>query len=411
MTPKSSVALSILCLAAALCPISVRAADLSVDTLDLVTHGGLNETTGHFEMSTRLFFDLSMRGGDKFAGLLRLEFQNSNVEKAISLGGNQAPSAPVAYDQNQLQQVIDKLNNLTSPTIRTAAVTAREAFDLPLDLTYFVGFLDTFGSGDDFGPLFGAPPFGTKLRGPMVYPNGVGGDPNLYYDGIAAANGTGFRLGTTPKLSDSMVAYLYMYQDSDIGSGYWSADGRILLNGDHLKFEIFTGASTFGGAKLGVYRGGFLFYAAPGEVGEFFAQVGVPHWDPTTSFSVDSLFFLFEPRVNFGAGNLALTVFYHPSWYRERDNSNPLSGEKGALDTAVNLGFGRLDQTGVLGGLEGLLEFRPLTTTPLTVLVSPYYSAISGGVEWDFKLGLKLFPLPSQWYGVLEPFIGLKTSF
>jgi hypothetical protein len=400
--PKRSIAVPIFCLAAILCPGSIRAADLSVDTLDLVTHGGLNPASGLFEVNTRLFFDLSMRGGDKFAGLLRLEFQNSSVENAISRAGNPATDLPSA---------LDKLNNLTSPTIRTAAVTARQAFDLPVDVSYFVGYLDTFASGDDFGPLFGAAPFGTNLRGPMVYPNGVGGNSSIYYDGIAAANGTGFRLGTSPKFSDTLAAYVYMYQDSDIGAGYWSGDSRILLNGEHIKFEAFAGASTYPGAKLGVYRGGFLFFAAPGDVGEFFAQVGIPHWDPLQSLSVDSLFFLFEPRINFGAGALALTVFYHPSWYRERNNSLPTLGEKGALDTAVNLRFGRLERNGVQGGIEGLLEFRPLTATPLTTEISPYYSAISGGIEWDFKLGLKVFPLPSQWYGVLEPFIGLKTSF
>ena len=43
--------------------------------------------------------------------------------------------------------------------------------------------------------------------------------------------------------------------------------------------------------------------------------------------------------------------------------------------------------------------------------VSPYYALVSGGVRWDFKLDLRLFPFPDEWYGMFKPFIGLKTSY
>jgi hypothetical protein len=272
--------------------------------------------------------------------------------------------------------------------------------------------MDTFCSGDDFVELFGAAPFATDLRGPMVYPDGVGGNPNLWFDGIYAANGTGFRFATTPKLSTSSVGYLYIYQDSNIGPGTWSGDLRYLVNSPSAKAEIFAGATT--GSAYGIYRGGLLFYATSGDVGEFFAQTGVSYWDPTTGFSLDNLYFLFEPRINFGSGQAAITVFYHPSWYLQKDYR--ALGEKDAMDAAFNLRFGHISQSGAEGGIQTLLAFRPLTldaavTPPLAIDTAPYYSLIAGGVRWDFKLDLRLYPFPSKWYGMFRPFIGLKTSY
>jgi len=368
------------------------AADVVVESLQLVTHGDYDSSSDLFTASTQLYYQLDIKGGDKFAGLLRLQFLNGAIEGSLPTSTSTATAA-------------------LSPQFETAAVTAKDTFGLPLDATYFVGYLDAFGSGDDFVPLFGAAPFATTLRGPMVYPNGIDNNPNRYYDGIHAANGTGFRLATSPRLSSNFVSYLYVYQDSDIGAGSWSSDLRGLLNFDRIKLEVFTGATATPGAADGIYRGGLMFFAAPGDVGEFYAQMGVPHWDPLGGFSIDDVYFLFEPRINFGVANLALTVFYHPAWYRQQPTN-----EDGALDAALNLRFGRLARDGVQGGLQGLLEFRPLTTDPtitppLSVIASPYYSAIAGGIEWDFKLGLQLFPIPAEWYGILEPFIGLKTSF
>ena len=380
----------------------LSAADLRVDELELLSHGALNESSGAFEVGSRLYFDLSMEGGDKFAGLLRMDFLSGDIENALTLADQTATIGNYLY----------KLDALTSPRLRTVAVTARSLFDLPLDVSYFIGSMDAFCTGDDFTPLFGAAPFSTDLRGPMVYPDGVGGNPNLWFDGIHAANGTGFRVATTPKFSASSVGYLYLYQDSNIGPGSWSGDVRYLLNGSSAKAEFFMGGTT--GGSYGLYRGGLLFYATSGDVGEFFAQAGVTHWDPTTEFSLDSMYFLFEPRINFGRLQAAITVFYHPSWYLQKDFRD--KGEKGALDAAFNLRLGHIAQSGAEGGIQTLLAFRPLTlntitTPPLAIDTSPYYSLIAGGVRWDFKMDLRLFPFPSQWYGIFRPFIGLKTSY
>jgi hypothetical protein len=184
------------------------------------------------------------------------------------------------------------------------------------------------------------------------------------------------------------------------------------VNAPSVKAEFFAGATT--GGSYGIYRGGLLFYATSGEVGEFLAQAGVTRWDAGTSFSLDNLFFLFEPRITLGIAQAAVTVFYHPSWYQQQYYGD--QGEKGALDAAFNLRFGNINKNGAQGGIQSLLSFRPLTTDtiatpPLSVDTAPYYSRIMGGIRWDFKLDLRLFPYPSEWYGMFEPYIGLKTSY
>ncbi len=374
------------------------AADLSVERLELLTHGSYSKESGKIEAATRLYFDLAMAGGDKFGGILRMDFLNGGIEEALAENASPLPSDASG------PAIVERINKLLSPRFRMASITAKGMLGLPLDVSYFVGSLDDFASGDDFVPLFGAAPFSTSLRGPMVYPEGVGGDPNLFYEGIHAVNGTGLRLGTSPKLAQGFIGYLYLYQDSDLGTGSWSGDLRALLNAPKVKLEAFAGASW--ASAYGIYRGGLLFFAAPGDIGEFFMQVGIPYWDPAGSFSVENLYFLFEPRINFGFGNIALTVFYHPGYYRQRPTN-----EKSALDTGFNLRFGRLAQQGAQGGLESLLAFRPYGDEPLAVDVSPYYSMIAGGVEWDFKVGVRAFPFPDPWYAMFKPFIGLKTSY
>jgi hypothetical protein len=249
----------------------------------------------------------------------------------------------------------------------------------------------------------------------MVYPEGVGGNPRVWYNGIYAANGTGFRLSTTPKLSENSVGYLYFYQDSNVGLGTWSGDLRYLVNGDSVKAEVFAGATTGNAGSLrGLYRGGFLFLASSGDIGEFLAQIGVTRWDATLPLSLNDLFFLFEPRVYLGSALISITVFYHPSWYQQKDYND--LGEKGAWDLAFDTRFGNVSRTGSQGGLQTMLAYRPFSvdtdiTPTLAVDASPYYALVSGGIRWDFKLDLRLFPFPDEWYGMFKPFIGLKTSY
>jgi len=401
---KSTSSLIVLALAAflAVVPPALTAADINVDRLELLSRGAMEAGSEEFTVSSRLFFDLSYEGGEKFGAVLKLDFLNGGIEKAMSLDEEAADAL----------NYLDKLDNLISPKLRTVSVTARSVFDLPLDFTYFVGNQDVFCSGDDFPLLFGTASFATTLRGPMVYPDGVGGDTSLWYEGIHAVNGTGFKLSTTPRLMPGAVGSAYFYQDSALGAGYWSGDLRFQLNTEVVKLETFAGWT--GTGERGWYRGGLLFFAAPGDVGEFFIQAGITRWDASEPLSLDSVYFLFEPRIDFGTGMASVTVFYHPAYYLQRDFTT--KGEKGALDTAFNLRFGRIARDGLQGGIESLLAFRPLTSDPdlvppLSIDASPYFSLMAGGIQWDFKLSVRAFPLPSQWYGLFSPFIGLKTSF
>jgi hypothetical protein len=404
--PKPKAAL-ILLAALAAAPSLLTAADVNVERLELLTRGAVEEGSGDFEVGTRLYFDLSYQGGEKFGAVLKLDFLSGAVERDVAIAGQDVDPLSSTVDE-----VYAKINNAISPRLKTVSVTARSVFDLPLDFSYFVGAMDALCAGDDFVGLFGTAPFATSLRGPMVYPDGVGGDPRIWYEGIHSVDGTGFRLSTTPKLWPGALAYAYFYQDSAIGPGYWSGDLRFQLNTPAVKLEAFAGVT--GAGERGWYRTGFLFFAAPGDVGEFFIQAGLTRWDAARAVSLDDVYFLFEPRIDFGTGMAAVTVFYHPAYYLQRDFT--AAGEKGALDAAFNLRFGRIAQDGAQGGLETLLAFRPLTSDPvvvpsLAVDASPYFSLMAGGIQWDFKLGIRAYPFPDEWYGIFRPFIGLKTSF
>jgi hypothetical protein len=377
---------------------ALHAASVSVDPFSLLSHGAYDEDSGLFAVDSRLDFGLALSGGDKFAGLLRLEYRSGTVENDLYQNGLTLDAGTATTSD-----IVAKLNAASGLALRTAAVSAREIAGLPLEATYFVGYLDSICSGDDFVRLFGAAPFATALRGPLYYPDGVGGDASLSYDGLDAVYGTGARLSLAGEHS---AAFLYLFQDSDLGQGNWSGDLRGLLDGEKIKLELFAGASLAPACDYGLYRGGLLFDYRPGSLGEFFAQVGIPRWDPSEAFSINNFFFLFEPRVVLGPTNLAITVFYHPSYYREK-----ATGEKGALDLCVNWKLGNLAATGSQGGLSTLLEFRPLEDSPLSVDIAPYFSVISWGLEWSMKLDLVVFPYPAEWYGMFSPFIGVKTSF
>jgi hypothetical protein len=408
--PKAAL-LTLASLVSAAAPSALAAAELRVDQLELLSRGALNEDSGNYEVGSRLFFDLSIEGGDKFAGLLRLDFLNSELERAMNLSNSNADSSSPSLAQD----LTDRVNNSISPNLRTVAITARSMFGLPADLTYFVGETEAFCSGEDFVSLFGTAPFATELRGPMAYPDGIGGNPRIWYDGIYTPSGTGFKIGTNSALSERATGYLYLYQDSNIGPGTWSGDLRFLVNGSTAKAELFAGATTGNQEALrGIYRCGLLFFASSGDAGEFLAQFGATRWDATGPLSLDDLFFLFEPRIYIGTARLAVTVFCHPGWYLQQDYSE--LGEKGATDINFDLRFGSVNRTGAQGGLQTLFAFRPLTQDAklepaLAVDASPYYALVSGGVRWDFKLDLRLFPYPDEWYGMLRPSIDIQTSY
>ncbi|MBN2873727.1 MAG: hypothetical protein JXM71_01415 [Spirochaetales bacterium] len=394
---KKHLAIAVLALAAA----TANAADLSIPYLGLLTNGQLNES-GTFELSTRVSIDMLIAGGSKFDAWFSLGFRNAAVEDYLRAVGASS-SLPADADLVDLTTAVANLEAGTGLSLRTMGIQVKEAFGSPLDLAAFVGHLDTFCSGEEFVSTFGTGDFATKFRGYMYYPDGIGDDPSRRYDGLHEVYGTGLRL-TLP--GDTLVPSLYAYQDSWLGAGRWSADARVMLNGELVRLEAFAGGS-YPVSTLGVYRAGLLFHYDTGVIGDFYAQIGVPRWDPTEPFGMDALYFMFEPRVRFGDGTLTLSLFFHPAWYLQAE-----TGESGAVELRFDLGFGEVAEGSMRGGVETELAYDPnLAASALSLDTAPYLQLIKNGVRWDLRMALRAFPFPNPWYGMFMPTIGVSTSY
>jgi hypothetical protein len=364
---------------------AAHGADLTVPYLGLLTIGRVN-AAGAFELSTRADIDMLIAGGSKFDAWFKLGFRNPSIEDYFAAT---TPGSPLLAE-NAL-------------SLRTAAIQVRELFGTPLELTTFVGHLDIFCSGADFPALFAADDFATHFRGYMYFPDGIGGDATRIYDGLHEVFGTGFKLGLP---GETLRSFLYVYQDSWLGAGYYSADARIVLNAEKVKFEAFAGAS-FPVSTMGVYRGGLLFFYDTGVIGEFYAQMGIPKWDPTEAFGMDMLYFMFEPRVRFGTGMLTLSLLFHPAWYLQSETD-----ESGAMDLRFDLGFGEVKEGQSRGGAEVSLSYDPnLASSALTIEAAPYFQMIRNGVRWDLRLALQAFPFTDPWFGMFMPSVGVSTAF
>ncbi|MBL8968415.1 MAG: hypothetical protein JNG85_15525, partial [Spirochaetaceae bacterium] len=117
MRGRSFPAILLAALAAFAAP-PLKAANVNVDRLELLSHGGLDESTGLYAVDSRLFFGLSFAGGDKFGGLLRLDFLSGQVEEDLALLRTALPATATMGD------LIARLN-APGLRLRTVAVTAR----------------------------------------------------------------------------------------------------------------------------------------------------------------------------------------------------------------------------------------------------------------------------------------------
>lgn len=384
-------------------------AGLSVPEFGLITSGAAADD-GSFELSTRVSLELGIEGGSKFAARFSLGFDSVSLEDYLAAISQGALDPDDAATGAELAAAIRRLEASQGLYLKSAMVAIPGAFGTPVDLGVFVGGMDTLGGGRDFPLLYGSAPFATKLRGFLYYPEGIRGLPGRAYDGLHQVSGTGLALSVP---GERFTPYLYLYQDSFLGAGAYSADARMQYDGGPLKFEAFAGASGPAGSA-GVYRAGFMFYFDTGSIGSFFAQAGVPRWDPSQAFEMSLFYFLFEPRFDFGAGELILTVFSHPGWYLQSRTY-----EEGFLELRADLGFGSLESGGH-GGLETVLEYRTKSAadpdptpiaSPLSISLAPYYRALVSGVTVDLRLDVKLFPVPDRWYGFLAPALGISASF
>ncbi len=376
--PRPSSKAAIMLAAITLSAASARAANLAVPLLEIITKGGMEG--GAFALDSRVHMDILMEGGVKFGGKLGFSFDSDSIEDAILAG----EALPLGF--------------------RSAQVTVRDIFALPLDLNFFVGQGDLFCDGGDFPARFGSVPFATSLKGYTYFPRGVGGEGELYYEGLHRVSGTGISV-TGTKSEGGLVPAFYLYQDGNIGSGgVFSFDARLLVNAGAVKMDVFGGA-TFPASLYGLYRAGLLFFAS-GDIGEFYAQIGMTRWDPAESLGIDNFYFLFEPRIKMGFGTVLLTLFYHPRYYMQKTYDS----ERGAADVNINLLFGELSRDAMQGGVETSIAFRSTQAMEqLGLKVSPYFSFVSSGIRWDLKLNLNV--LPWDLNRLITAFVGIRTEF
>jgi hypothetical protein len=356
---------------------ALPAANLVVPSLEIITHGYMN--AGNFELASIGELDLVIEGGYKFGGRIGLSYADVSLEDD------------------------DPLDRLTFDGVN---IIVRDVFKLPLSVSWFIGTYDVLASGSEFPVSFGTAEIATAYRGFMYFP-----DPSdVQYDGIHQVKGTGMRLSAMP-VADTLLLNLYLYQDSwtfegatGFEPGHWAADLRVLANLPAIKLEGFLGWSWVPASTAGWFRAGVLFHAAIKSI-EVLAELGLPKWDPVadTPFSINYFSMLFEPRLHLGLFNVAATFFWHPGWYHQE-----LTGELGTFDVNLNLFFGDLATTLILGGLEGNLGFDSTAGT-FAFTLAPYLSFTTPGAVWKIKVDTKLWPFDPA--DLVEGFVGIRASF
>ncbi len=364
---------------------SLYSAETDVTNMEIITRADFSGGTP--VLLTRGKVDLRVSGGYKLGGNLILGFDS------MDLGYSNADISDYSSSSTDLATY---LSNQTYLKFQSAEIAIRDLFSSTTELTYFIGKTDILGSGDDFPSLFGSVPINTRYRGYLYFPENE-------FDGIHRINGTGLKLSSTFG-SDKFISSAYFYQDGYLGDGYYSGDLRVLMNFDKIKMEGFLGG-TFPVSAMGLYRAGFLFYYSPGTTGEFFAQIGVPKWDPSKTFDINRLFFLFEPRIKLNNMTIILTLFLHPGFYLQYPTA-----DAGSSDVHINFLIGDPLKSTFYGGIEGGATYTSSGgTNEFGVVVSPYLSVITSGVIWNLMLNTQL--LPYSLSDMFEGVISVKAEF
>lgn len=379
---------------------SVYAADIKVPYMAMLTDGHLNEA-GAFVLSTRASMDLLFSGGEKFDAWFSLAFRHPEIEKYMDAAGSIVSGN--YEDLDDALAAINRLENASGLNIGTIAIQMKRLFGTPLDLAVFVGQMDNFASGKDFQTLFGSKDFSTRFKDYMYYPRGIGGDLTKSYNGLHEVYGTGLRLSLP---GDNIYPFLYLYQDSWLGAGQYSADIRSLFSLGPIKLEAFAGVSLPKDIPIAL-RTGLLFLFEASEIGEFYAQIGIPYWNPEEPFKMDLFYFMFEPRILFGFGEFVISLFFHPAVYLQQKTN-----ESGAIELRFNLGFGKTEEGKAHFGLETQLDYNPnLLSNSLVFDIAPYLEFVKNGVRWDIRFVSQALPFSSPWYGMFRPMLGVSTAF
>jgi hypothetical protein len=386
-------------------------ADITIPRLELATRAASEE--GEFTVSSTAAADIALEGGYKYGALLGLSFESADLGRALAyrnftIQGGSGTTPPSWDDYNAL---VDRMNNQAVLSFRIAKATARNLFNLPLELSYFIGIADNFCSGDDFTVRFGTAPIGTGFRGFYYFPKGIDGNISHQYNGIHGVRGTG--LSFTLNSWDFIVPMFYVYQDFSFidetfgiyENGHYSGDLRVLFNREKFKMEAFSGGtvSKNGGNSI---RGGLLAYFNSGIGTEFLLQFGIPGWVVGEDFSIDNFYFLIEPRIDFGFLATYITFFYHPLLYLQKENES----ERGKADINMKVFTGDLGESGLEGGLELTMGLKVGEMEDLSVYATPFASFVTNGLLWDVKIRLNLrsFDAPGE---MIELFMGIRAAY
>jgi hypothetical protein len=360
------------------------AAEFAVPRMEMAARGRVED--GGFVLDSLVSADLALSGGYKYGLLLGFDLETGNLRT----GASGAPGL----------------------SFRIAKATAADLFGAPLEMSFFLGHDDDFGTGSEFETRFGLAPFGTDYKGSFYFPDSSGGAPRRRYDGLHSVRGTGVSFAITKW--EKFVPLFYLYENHLYGLTLFggdptprhSADARFLLNREKVNVEFFGGATLAKGKAVNIRAGVMAHFAASNGM-EFFFQGGVPGWDIGSNFGIDNLFFLMEPRLRFGWGGINLTFFYHPVEYLHIS----IPSERGLADINLKTFFGDVEKKGPLeSGIEATARLVLYKMSDFSLWLSPFVTFRSENLLWDTKLKLNLmgFSKPAEMF---EIFIGVRTAF
>jgi hypothetical protein len=392
----------------------LTAAEITVPRLEMASRGRVED--GEFLLGSVVSADLALSGGYKYGILLGFSFEAADLAKAMAYRNfkfdHMDTSGTVGPDEynNLVDKINDRLNNQGTLSFRTAKATARDLFDKPLELSYFIGEADYFCNGEEFSARFGVNPIGSEFKGFFYFPGGIGGDIRRQYNGIHGVQGTGLSLVLTSW--ESFIPMLYLYQDfsyiqiagNEAKGNRYSGDLRFLINRESVKLEAFGGISLGGGRDINL-RGGLLAHFSSSGGVEFLFQGGVPGWEKGDDFSIDNFYFLMEPRLLFENFGFYVTFFYHPLEYIHIKTRE----ERGKADINIKFLSGNT-RTGLSWGLETTMGLKIDGTEDFSLWVSPFAGFMTSGLEWDTKLRVNALKF-GTFEEMFELFIGVRTAF
>ena len=391
----------------------VFGAEITVPNLELASMGLVED--GNFGIRSSLEAEFSITGGYKYSINLGLGAEIPNLEKALSYGRFDILSMTAPGDFN------DRMNNQAVLSFRSINGTIREIFGSPLELSLFIGNYDKLGSGVDFPGYFGTVPVGTGYKGFFYFPQGLNGDPFFRFNGaIHSIKGTGLAL---KGIFGNIAPALYIYHDLSFSEGFtqdnlnpggnydpgrYSADLRLLANWEYAKFEVFFGY-TYANHDNSAFRGGTLAWVGYGPVA-LLIQAGITYYEAETCIKLDNCYFLLEPQLRIGVIGVNATFFYRPVFYMNRIINDGTEKTRHTADANARVFYKDETRSPFEAGIEGTTNFDIKYGTDVNVRISPYISAVTSGLRWEFALR---FNPKYKWEdeNLLEGFIGIQTSF